>query len=78
MIANSDGTLSIELDAVPSSRTVGRLRIHIQDNWLCPPNTNACVSGHVVGRGITINGVKLADGPTETFFSFFPPDEIRP
>ena len=74
MILNADGTL-IATAIAPSSVWAGRLRVQVGDPWLCPLQS-VCGSEIVTGKGITINGVRLSDGLTETNFSFTPPDTV--
>lgn len=73
VVLQNDGSLTATATA-PSSVWAGRLRITVADPWLCP--LQSICSTDFTGKGITINGVRLADGDTETSFTFTPPDTV--
>ena len=57
----------------------GRYDISVLDPWLCTPDNviGYCDEEAVTGKGITVNGIRLADGDKKTSFGWFPPDKIQ-
>lgn len=69
---NGTGTFSVQVLA-----PAGRLRLQIIDSCLCPPDQSGCVGpNNTTGKRISVNGVRLTDGETETSFGFVPPDSV--
>ena len=68
---NADGSATMVISGLPK----GIMTIEVVNPWLCP-NAKGLCSVALTGRGITANGVVLNDGPTQTTFSFLPPDVV--
>ena len=67
-----DGSASVTMGGIPK----GRITITVFNSWLCASGN--CGSEAQTGRGITVNGVQLIDGSSQSGFTFTPPTAVTP